>query len=102
MLYTVCFLFQYFIIVFLIFVIMLVGGILGYVFREKVHTTMEQEMQSSLRLYYTNRGIQRAWDDTQEKVYRQFIYFINSLHYKLTEITKRKPLYKYKPQYIPY
>lgn len=63
-----CMLLTYFIIVFLIFVTMLVGGILGYVFREKVHTTMEQEMQSSLRIYYTNRNVQRAWDDTQEKL----------------------------------
>ncbi|KAJ9594400.1 hypothetical protein L9F63_014190 [Diploptera punctata] len=64
-----CMLLTYFIIVFLIFVTMLVGGILGYVFREKVHTTMEQEMQSSLRVYFTNRGVQRAWDDTQEKLH---------------------------------
>jgi tetraspanin-11 len=55
-------------IVFLIFVTMLVGGILGYVFREKVHTTMEQEMQSTVRSYSTNRAVKRAWDDTQERV----------------------------------
>jgi tetraspanin-11 len=55
-------------IVFLIFVTMLVGGILGYVFREKVQTTMEQEMQSTLRTYSTNRAVKRAWDDTQERV----------------------------------
>jgi tetraspanin-11 len=55
-------------IVFLIFVTMLVGGILGYVFREKVHTTMEQEMQSTLRTYSANRAVKRAWDDTQERV----------------------------------
>jgi len=55
-------------IVFLIFVTMLVGGILGYVFREKVHTTMEQEMRSTVRLYTTNRAVKRAWDDTQERV----------------------------------
>lgn len=59
---------QYFMIVFLIFVTMLVGGILGYVFREKVHTTMEQEMQSTVRSYTTNRAVKRAWDDTQERV----------------------------------
>lgn len=60
-------------IVFLIFVTMLVGGILGYVFREKVHTTMEQEMQSSLRTYATNRAVKRAWDDTQERVGEVYI-----------------------------
>jgi tetraspanin-11 len=55
-------------IVFLIFVTMLVGGILGYVFREKVHTTMEQEMQSTVRTYSRNRAVMRAWDNTQERV----------------------------------
>lgn len=63
-----CMLLTYFMIVFLIFVTMLVGGILGYVFREKVHTTMEQEMQSTVRTYATNRAVKRAWDDTQERL----------------------------------
>jgi tetraspanin-11 len=63
-----CMLLTYFMIVFLIFVTMLVGGILGYVFREKVHTTMEQEMRSTVRLYTTNRAVKRAWDDTQERL----------------------------------
>jgi Tetraspanin family. len=59
--------------VFLIFVTMLVGGILGYVFREKVRTTMEQEMQSTVRTYATNRAVKRAWDDTQERVSDMYI-----------------------------
>jgi tetraspanin-11 len=66
--YFLLVLLQYFMIVFLIFVTMLVGGILGYVFHEKVHTTMEQEMQSTLRTYPANRAVKRAWDDTQERV----------------------------------
>lgn len=64
-----CMLLTYFMFVFLIFVTMLVGGILGYVFREKVHTTMEQEMGSTVRMYATNRAVKRAWDDTQERLH---------------------------------
>jgi tetraspanin-11 len=60
-------------IVFLIFVTMLVGGILGYVFREKVHNKMEQEMRSTVRTYSTNRAVKRAWDDTQERVGNVYI-----------------------------
>lgn len=56
---------QYFVIVFLVFVVMLIGGILAYVFREKVVQTMRQEMYSSLRLYGNNRPITLAWDETQ-------------------------------------
>lgn len=44
---------------------MLIGGILAYVFREKVVQTMRQEMYSSLRLYGNNRPITLAWDETQ-------------------------------------
>lgn len=47
---------QYFVFVFLVFVVMLVGAILGYVFREKVVQTMRQEMYSSLPLYGNRRG----------------------------------------------
>lgn len=56
---------QYFVIVFLVFVVMLIGGILAYVFREKVVQTMRQEMYSSLRLYGNNRPVTLAWDETQ-------------------------------------
>lgn len=59
---------QYFIIVFLIFVTMLIGGILGYVFREKVSLTMRQEMQSSLKLYGNRRAVTQAWDQTQARL----------------------------------
>ena len=51
----------------MILVVMLVGGILGYVFREKVRHTMEQEMYSTIKRY-NERPIRRAWDDTQENV----------------------------------
>ena len=39
---VVIILLQYFIIVALVFVTMLIGGILGYVFRERVQQTMRQ------------------------------------------------------------
>lgn len=56
---------QYFVTVFLIFVVMLIGGILGYVFRAKVARTMNQEMVSSLSLYGSRRAVTLAWDETQ-------------------------------------
>lgn len=54
--------------VLIIFVVMLVGGILGYVFREKVRYSMEQEMYSSIKSYNEKKSLRRAWDDTQENV----------------------------------
>jgi tetraspanin-11 len=59
---------QYFIIIFLLFVTMLIGGILGFVFREKVTQTMKQEMNSSLKLYGERYTITNAWDMTQERL----------------------------------
>lgn len=59
---------QYFIIIFLIFVTMLIGGILGYVFRERVSQTMNQEMHSSLKLYGNRRVVTQAWDQTQTRL----------------------------------
>lgn len=56
---------QYFVLVFLIFVVMLIGGILGYVFRAKVARSMNQEMVSSLSQYGNRRAVTLAWDETQ-------------------------------------
>ncbi|XP_025421097.1 CD151 antigen [Sipha flava] len=61
-----CMLLTYFIILFIIFVVMLVGGILCYVFRQRVQTTMQQEMLRTIRFYGEDRSITRAWDDLQE------------------------------------
>lgn len=61
---------------------MLVGGILCYVFRQRVQTTMQQEMLRTIRFYGDDRAITRAWDDLQEGVRRNdqkrwsLIYFI--------------------------
>lgn len=62
-----CMLLTYFILLFLIFVTMLIGGVLGFVFREKVELTMQQEMKTAIKLYEGNRYITRAWDTTQER-----------------------------------
>lgn len=59
---------QYFIILFIIFIVMLVGGILCYVFRQRVQTSMEQEMLRTIRFYGDDRTVTRAWDDLQEGV----------------------------------
>lgn len=60
---------------------MLVGGILGYVFREKVRYSMEQEMYSSIKSYNEKKSIRRAWDDTQENVSGiQYIIIIKQIY----------------------
>ncbi|KAG8334993.1 hypothetical protein J6590_078906 [Homalodisca vitripennis] len=64
-----CMLLTYFIMVLIILVVMLVGGILGYVFREKVRYSMEQEMYSSIKSYNEKKSLRRAWDDTQENLH---------------------------------
>ncbi|XP_023026285.1 CD151 antigen [Leptinotarsa decemlineata] len=63
-----CMLVIYTITLFLIFVTMFVGGILGYVFREKVQTTIRIGMESSLRDYGNYRPITEAWDETQTRL----------------------------------
>lgn len=64
-----CMLVTYFLAVLIIFVVMLVGGILGYVFREKVRYSMEQEMYSTIKTYNEKKSVRRAWDDTQENLH---------------------------------
>lgn len=61
-----CMLLTYALFLFILLVVMLVGGILGYVFREKVKHTMEQEMYSSIKLYSEKRSVRKAWDETQD------------------------------------
>lgn len=59
----------YFIIVFILFVTILIGGILGYVFREKVEYTMRQEMRATIRLYGSKKLITEAWDTVQTRLH---------------------------------
>ncbi|KAI4480676.1 PREDICTED: CD151 antigen [Polistes canadensis] len=64
-----CMLVTYFIIVFLLFVTILIGGILGYVFSEKLVNTLEREMSGSLRLYDHRKSVRDTWDTTQTQLH---------------------------------
>jgi len=75
--------FQYFIVVFIIFVTLLVGGILGYVFKDKVQYTMRQQMTSTMSYYGLREHphVTRAWDETQANVSTSLLlglYFLGS------------------------
>ncbi|KAI8440526.1 hypothetical protein MSG28_001774 [Choristoneura fumiferana] len=50
---------------FIIFVLMLVGGILQFVFREKVVTTLDREMYAAIPYYGVKHEYTKAWDETQ-------------------------------------
>ncbi|KAJ0179540.1 hypothetical protein K1T71_005252 [Dendrolimus kikuchii] len=60
-----CMLLTYYILVFIIFVVMLVGGILQLVFREKILSTLDREMYASIPYYNTRHEYTKSWDDTQ-------------------------------------
>ncbi|XP_021204859.2 tetraspanin-9-like isoform X2 [Bombyx mandarina] len=60
-----CMLLTYYILVFIIFVVMLVGGILQFVFREKVLTTLDRELYASVPYYGVKHEYTKSWDDTQ-------------------------------------
>ena len=70
--------FQYFIVMFGIFVTMLVGGILGYAFRSNVKMSMRTRMYSSLSEYGTMRATTDSWDFTQSTVFQFPSLFIPS------------------------
>uniref|UniRef100_A0A224Z905 Tetraspanin n=1 Tax=Rhipicephalus zambeziensis TaxID=60191 RepID=A0A224Z905_9ACAR len=61
-----CMLLTYFIILFMIFITMLVGGILGYVFRNEVDDRMYQEMVMSIPSYKNDSVVTDAWDAVQQ------------------------------------
>lgn len=60
-----CMLLTYYILVFIIFVVMLVGGILQFVFREKVLTTLDRELYAAIPYYGVRHDFTKSWDDTQ-------------------------------------
>lgn len=62
-----CMLLTFFIILFMIFIVMLVGGILGYVFRNEVEEQMHSEMLKTVPLYKTETAVTEAWDAVQEQ-----------------------------------
>ncbi|XP_035216777.1 CD151 antigen-like isoform X2 [Stegodyphus dumicola] len=61
-----CMLLTFFIILFMIFIVMLVGGILGYVFRNEVEKQMHQEMLTTIPMYKNDTAVTDAWDAVQE------------------------------------
>lgn len=66
-----CLLLTYFTLVFCIFVILLIAGCLGYVFREQVHANMKAEMLQDVREYdpsKPNSRVTEAWDLTQSQL----------------------------------
>ncbi|EEC10430.1 tetraspanin, putative, partial [Ixodes scapularis] len=63
-----CMLLTFFIILFMIFITMLVGGILGYVFRNEVDDRMYQEMVMSIPMYKNDSVVTDAWDAVQQHV----------------------------------
>ncbi|CAH1993257.1 unnamed protein product [Acanthoscelides obtectus] len=63
-----CMLVIYFTVVFILFVTMIVGSILAFVFRSKVITTIRLGMESSLRDYGNIKYITEAWDETQTRL----------------------------------
>jgi len=87
-----CMLVTYFIFVFLIFVTMLVGGILGYVFRAKVETTLRNEMIGSIRFYGNNRRVSEAWDETQSRLHCCGVTDYRDWHDKIPDSCCREPV----------
>lgn len=60
-----CMLLTYFIIVCLIFITLLVGGILLYVFRHQVETQARKELDNLLHQYNTTSEAKETWDELQ-------------------------------------
>jgi len=61
----------YFIFMLLLFVILSVGGILAYIFREQVSNTIQAEMIHDIRNYDPtdpHNPVTKAWDETQMKL----------------------------------
>merc|ERR1719206_385438 len=66
-----CLLLTYFVFMSLLFVILFIGGILSYIFREQVSNTIQAEMIADIRNYDPDdpeNKVTKAWDETQEQV----------------------------------
>lgn len=66
-----CMLLTYFILVLLIFVILLIGGVLGYVFRYQIDDNLRPTMLHAIENYDPDKpldSITEAWDLTQSKL----------------------------------
>merc|ERR1719361_615884 len=67
-----CFLLTYFVLLFLLSIITMIGGVLAYVFREQVAWTMKAEMVAEVRNYLPDQPeapVTRAWDMTQSQLH---------------------------------
>ena len=66
-----CLLLTYTVFMFLLFVVMVVGGVLAYIFREQVENTIKAEMIADIRNYDPSQpdsSVTRAWDQTQSRL----------------------------------
>ena len=66
-----CLLLTYFVFMSLLFVILLVGSILSYIFREQVTNTIQAEMIADIRNYNPDdpeNTVTKAWDETQQQL----------------------------------
>merc|ERR1719474_2234098 len=66
-----CLLLTYFVFMLLLFIILLIGGILAYIFREQVSNTIQAEMIHDIRNYNPadpDNGVTKAWDETQKQL----------------------------------
>merc|ERR1719350_296176 len=66
-----CLLLTYCVFMSLFFVILLVGGILSYIFREQVTNTIQAEMIADIRNYNPDdpaNTVTKAWDETQQQL----------------------------------
>eukprot|EP00095_Tigriopus_kingsejongensis_P005911 maker-scaffold392_size185621-snap-gene-0.18 protein:Tk05911 transcript:maker-scaffold392_size185621-snap-gene-0.18-mRNA-1 annotation:"Tetraspanin-1" len=66
-----CMLLTYFIFLFLMFVVLLIGGVLGYVFRNQVEDNLRPEMKHTIEEYNPSKPddpVTAAWDDTQRNL----------------------------------
>ena len=70
---------QYFVIVLVIFGVLLVGGVLGFVYRSKANTVVRNTLISKMRDYDRNGNqLDRAWDDTQVQNMYMYLYYHNN------------------------
>merc|ERR1712106_1197568 len=66
-----CLLLTYFVFMSLFFIILVIGGILTYIFREQVSNSIQAEMIADIRSYNPDdpeAKVTKAWDATQEQV----------------------------------
>jgi tetraspanin-11 len=67
-----CMMLTYFITLFLMFVVLVIGGVLGYVFRDQVEDNIRPEMRHTIEVYDPSTpqdAVTAAWDDTQKHLH---------------------------------